>query len=366
MLIDPLDPARTPAGPAGAAVQQLLDSWAERLRPASRRPRVALAEGTDSRAIWAAVHLAEQHAITPVLVGDPARIRARAAELGMKLPDDPDRLDLLDPAALAADDECADTLGKALSARRGLALAGQRALATDPLYLTATALRLGKVDACVAGSNRPTADVLRAGLYVVGLAPGIRTLSSSFLMVMPSGDLLGYGDCAVVVDPTSRELADIALATAATYRALTGDPPRVALLSFSTKGSASHPQVDRVREALSLVRATAPDLVVDGELQYDAAAVPAIGRSKVPASKLAGRANTFVFPGLAAGNIGYKIAQWTGGAAALGPLLQGLAAPLHDLSRGCSGSDIAALALAGALQADGARAPHAQEETPCP
>ncbi|MFF2502660.1 phosphate acyltransferase [Streptomyces sp. NPDC058067] len=352
MLIDPIDPARPPAGPAGAAVQHLLDTWAQRLRPASRRPRVALAEGTDPRALWAAVRLAEQHAITPVLVGDPARIHARAAELGLKLPDDPDRLDLLDPAALAADDHCADTLAKALAARRGLPLAGRRDLAADPLYLTATALRLGKVDACVAGSNRPTADVLRAGLHVVGLAPGIRTLSSSFLMVMPGGDLLGYGDCAVVVDPTSRELADISLATAATYRALTGETPRVALLSFSTKGSASHVQVDRVREALSLVRATAPDLVVDGEMQYDAAAVPAIGRSKVPSSKLAGRANTFVFPGLAAGNIGYKIAQWAGGAAAVGPLLQGLAAPLHDLSRGCTGPDIAALALASALQAE--------------
>lgn len=355
MLIDPLAPARPPAGPAGAAVRQLLDTWAQRLRPASRRPRVALAEGTDPRALWAAVHLAEQYAVTPVLVGDPARIHARAAELGLKLPDDPDRLDLLDPAALAADDRCADTLAKALSARRGLAPDDRRALAADPLFLAATALRLGRVDACVAGSNRPTGDVLRAGLYVVGLAPGIRTLSSSFLMAMPSGELLGYGDCAVVVDPTSRELADISLATAATYRALTGDTPRVALLSFSTKGSASHAQVDRVREALGLVRAGAPGLAVDGELQYDAAAVPAIGRSKVPESGLAGRANTFIFPGLAAGNIGYKIAQWAGGAAAIGPLLQGLAAPLHDLSRGCTGSDIAALALAGALQADSVR-----------
>ncbi|WP_406134939.1 phosphotransacetylase [Streptomyces sp. NBC_01089] len=366
MLIDPLAPARPPAGPAGAAVQHLLDTWSQRLRPASRRPRVALAEGTDPRALWAAAHLAEQHAVTPVLVGDPARIRASAAEIGLKLPDDPDRLDLLDPAELAADDECAATLAEALAARRGLTPDGRRTLAADPLYLTATALRLGRIDACVAGSNRPTADVLRAGLYVVGLAPGIRTLSSSFLMVMPDGRLLGYGDCAVVVDPTSRELADIALATAATHRALTGEPSRVALLSFSTKGSASHPQVDRVREALALVRATEPGLAVDGELQYDAAAVPAIGRSKAPASELAGQANTFVFPGLAAGNIGYKIAQWAGGATAVGPLLQGLAAPLHDLSRGCTGPDIAALALAAALQADSVRPPQAPEEAPCP
>ncbi|POX43107.1 recombinase [Streptomyces sp. Ru73] len=336
----PTDPARA-----------LITTWSDHLRTAPRKPRIALAEGTDPRTLWAAARLAEQGAVTPVLTGDPTRVRELAADLDLKLPEDPEALDILDPAALAADPRCTDALGEALAARRRLTTHDRRELAADPLFLTATALRLGDVDGCVAGSDRPTADVLRAGLYVVGLAPGIRTLSSSFLMVLPDGRALGYGDCAVVVDPTSAELADIARATATTYRQLTGERPRVALLSFSTKGSARHHQVDRVRDAVRLLRAAAPDLEADGDLQYDAASVPAIGRAKAPASRIAGHANTFIFPGLAAGNIGYKIAQRVGGATAIGPLLQGLAAPLHDLSRGCSGSDITALALATAVQA---------------
>ncbi|MER7396026.1 phosphotransacetylase [Streptomyces sp. NPDC000151] len=347
MLIDPLAPAEE-RGPA----QALIDSWADRLRTAAtNKPRIALPEATDPRVLWAAARLAEQRAVTPVLTGDPARIRELAADLDLKLPEDPDRLDILDPARLAADPRCADALAEALNARRRLSSRDRRELAADPLFLAATALRLGDVDGCVAGSDRPTADVLRAGLYVVGLAPGIRTLSSSFLMVLPDGRTLGYGDCAVVVDPTARELADIARATATTYQELTGDRPRLALLSFSTKGSAQHPQVDRVREAVLQLRTADPELEVDGDLQYDAAAVPAIGRAKAPASPVAGQANTFIFPGLAAGNIGYKIAQRLGGATAIGPLLQGLAAPLHDLSRGCTGPDIAALALATGVQA---------------
>ncbi|MFI8997917.1 phosphotransacetylase [Streptomyces sp. NPDC053542] len=354
MLIDPLD---SPEADGPVHVQTLLATWAQRLRASDRKPRIALAEGTDPRALWAAAHLAEHGAVTPVLTGDPARIRELAATLDLKLPEDPDVLDVLDPAHMAGDSRCTDALDEALAARRRLTSHDRRELAADPLYLTAIALRLGDVDGCVAGSNRPTADVLRAGLYVVGLQPGIRTLSSSFLMVLPDGRALGYGDCAVVVDPTSAELADIARATATTYEQLTGERPRLALLSFSTKGSAQHPQVDRVRDAVRLLRAADPGLEVDGDLQYDAAAVPAIGRAKAPASPVAGRANTFIFPGLAAGNIGYKIAQRLGGATAIGPLLQGLAAPLHDLSRGCSGSDIAALALATGVQATVSRTP---------
>ncbi|MFI9024907.1 phosphotransacetylase [Streptomyces sp. NPDC053560] len=342
--------------PADDPARALIVTWAERLRDVPRKPRIALAEGTDPRVLWAAAHLAEQGTLTPVLTGDPARVRNLAAGLDLKLPEDPEALDILDPARLAADPRCTDALAGALEARRRLTSHDRRELAADPLFLTATALRLGDVDGCVAGSNRPTADVLRAGLYVVGLAPGIRTLSSSFLMELPDGRVLGYGDCAVVVDPTSAELADIARATAATYEELTADTPQVALLSFSTKGSAQHPQVDRVGDAVRLLRASDPELAVDGELQYDAACVPAIGRAKAPASRIAGQANTFIFPGLAAGNIGYKIAQRVGGATAIGPLLQGLAAPLHDLSRGCTGSDIAALSLATAVQSTVRRA----------
>lgn len=363
MLVDPLDPA-PPAGPAGAALQRLTGSWAERLRRSGRRPRVALPDSTDARVLWAASRLAAQAAVTPVLLGEPARIRALAADIGLRLPEDPGLLDILDPARLTDDSRYAAVLGPALAARPRLTAGERRELAADPVFLAATALRLGDVDACVAGSTRPTAEVLRAGLYVVGLAPGVRTLSSSFLMVLPDGSTLGYGDCAVVVEPTPAQLADIAQATAGTYAALTGDRPRVAFLSFSTGGSAAHPRVDRAREALRLVRARAPELEVDGELQYDAACVPSIGRAKAPGSSVAGRANTFVFPGLEAGNIGYKIARWVGGAAAVGPLLQGLAAPLHDLSRGCTGSDIAAIALAGGLQSVDGSGPVADDVRP--
>lgn len=352
MLVDPSEPVQPAANqPAGTAVHHLVDSWAARLRLSDRRPRVALADGTDARVLWAAARLAAQRAVTPVLVGDPARLQALAADIGLKFPEDPSLLDFLDPSQMAVDPRYTDTLGTALGAQRRLTPGDRRELAADPLFLATTALRLGDVDACIAGSTRPTADVLRAGLYVVGLAPGITTLSSSFLMVLPDGRTLGYGDCAVVVDPTPTQLSDITQATSATYRVLTGEKPQVALLSFSTRGSASHPRVDRVREAVRLVRAAAPDIAVDGDLQYDAATVPAIGRAKAPASLVAGRANTFIFPSLEAGNIGYKIAQWVGGAVSIGPLLQGLAAPLHDLSRGCSGSDIAAIALVGGLQA---------------
>jgi phosphotransacetylase len=359
MLVQPHAPATVeadetadPASPAEAAAARLTEEWEERmLALGGRRPRVALAEGGDARVLWAAARLAHRGAVTPVLIGAPERLRALAAEIGLKLPEEQERLDFLDPAEAAADPDITRLLSDARPQ------CDEAAAEPDPLHLAAAALRLGRVDACLAGSTRPTADVLRAGLRIVGLAPGIRTLSSSFLMVQPDGRLLGYGDCAVVPDPDPEQLSDIARATAATYGTLTDRQPRVAFLSFSTGDSAGHARVDRVREAVALTRTAEPGLAVDGPLQYDAAAVPAIGRAKAPSSRVAGAAEVFVFPGLEAGNIGYKIAQRVGGAVALGPLLQGLAAPLHDLSRGCSGLDIATLATLAALQST----PHARD-----
>ena len=236
----------------------------------------------------------------------------------------------------------------------------QEALAAveDPLYFASLMVATGAADASVGGAVRTTADTVRAALHCIGPSPGLRTVSSAFIMIHPDpswGDdgVMVFADCAVLPDPDSVQLAEIALSAAATFRSIVGGEPKVALLSFSTKGSARHPLVDKVTAARAELESRGADFVFDGELQLDAALLPGVGEKKAPGSAVAGKANVLVFPDLNAGNITYKAVERLGGARALGPLMQGLAKPANDLSRGCSAGDIVQTSYLSLLQAKG-------------
>lgn len=318
-----------------------------RARAREKKKRIVLPEGEEDRTLKAVQIILKEQLAKPVLLGDPDKIRHRAGEIGVEIPSS---VPIIDPKK---SDKVLDYASELFNIRKAKGMTYEEAknLMQTVIYYSSMMVRRGEADGMVGGAVHTTADVMRAAIYCVGTAPGIKTVSSMFLMVLPDGRNVTFADCAVNTYPEPAQLADIAIASAETHHQLTGENPLVALLSFSTKGSAKHEAVDKVVNTLAIIKEKKPDLLVDGEMQFDAAFVESIGQRKAPGSPVAGKANVLIFPNLDAGNIGYKIAERIGKAMAVGPVVQGLAKPINDLSRGCSAEDIANVTAICALKA---------------
>ncbi len=316
---------------------------------------VVLPEGYDDRMIQASAQVVADKLANVVLLGNPQALTAKAAELGVSL----EGVTLIDPKTSDLLEDYVDELVE-LRKKKGLSREDATALLTadDNLFFGAMMVRKGAAGGAVAGAYNTTGDVLRAAFQVVGTAPGMKTVSSVFLMVTKTPEfgengVMCFADCAVNPNPDSQALAEIAVSTAASCKSFLGVDARVAMLSFSTKGSAKHDDCNKVIEAVKIAKEMAPELAIDGEMQADAAIIASVATKKAPGSEVAGKANTFVFPDLDAGNIGYKLVQRFAGAEAVGPVIQGLAKPVNDLSRGCSVDDIVNVTAITAVQAQG-------------
>lgn len=322
-----------------------------------QRQRIVLPESTEPRTLTAADRIIVEGLADIILIGNPDEINAAAKELGLT---NICKAKIVNPEDQAVIDTYAPIFYE-LRKKKGISMEDAIKTTKNPLYLGCLMIKNGDADGQVAGALNTTGNVLRAAFQVIKTKPGIEVVSGAFIMLLPEGspfgqdNLMVFADCAVLPDPTAKELAQIALSTADTARDIANIEPRIAMLSFSTKGSAKHERVEKVIEAVKLVKEADPNLLIDGELQTDAAIVPSVAKSKAPGSPVAGTADVLVFPSLEAGNISYKLVQRLAGVQAVGPVLQGLAAPVNDLSRGCFPEDIYKTVIITCNQAIGAK-----------